>query len=93
MLLKRFMNTYINKREIVEYLLRMSKSYSSFFYFTLEANEGIAFFSTMPFEKGQNFRDIAVRTTPELEQDLINIINHCSKSGEIEILSREAVTD
>ena len=87
------MNKYSDKREIVEYLLRMEKSYSSFFYFTLEANEGIAFFSTMPFEKGQQFRDIVVRTTPELEKDLVSIINHCSKKAEIEILSQKTLSE
>jgi hypothetical protein len=87
------MHNYLEKKEIVEYLLRMDKSYSSFFYFTLEANEGVAFFSTMPFEKGQQFRDILVRTTPELEKELINIISHCSKKAEIEILSNQTLSD
>jgi len=87
------MESFINTRKIVEYTLRMPKSYSSFFYFTLEANEGIAFFSTKPFEKGQAHRDILVRTTPELENDLINIINHCSKTAEIEQLNRSIISE
>lgn len=85
--------SYLEQREIVQYTLRMPKSYSSFFYFTLEANEGIAFFSTLPFEKGQSHRDIVVRTTPELESDLLSIIKHCSKSANIETLSKEILAE
>lgn len=87
------MNSYKNTSALVQYLLRMPKNYSSFFYFTLEANEGIAFYSTLPFEKSQNYRDIIVRCTPELEAALENIIQHCQKSAEIEILNKELISD
>lgn len=85
--------SYINDRFLWEYKLRMPKDYSSFFYFTLESNENIAFYSTLPFEKGQYFRDISVYVTPELNPTFQSILAHCQKTAEIEILSTASVTD
>ena len=78
----------IQGTNLVQYLLRMPKADSSFFYFVLEANEGIAFYSTMPFTKGQMYRDIQVTCTKELDLELSNIIKHCNSKLSIEELSR-----
>ncbi len=90
------MNTilpYIDSQVLWEHTLRMSKDFTSFFYFTMEANENIAFYSTLPFEKGQAFRDIVVYVTPELNDTFLKILNHCQKRSEIEILSQKQVED
>jgi hypothetical protein len=71
----------------------MAKDYSSFFYFTLESNENIAFYSTLPFEKGQFFRDISVYVTPELNNSFQNILAHCQQKNEIEVLSQTIISD
>ena len=87
------MNDYSSSKKLTKTLLRMSKAYSSFFYFTLEANENICFYSTMPFEKGQSFRDIVVYCTPELDLYFHNILQHCMKTQELEILEQSTIDD
>ncbi len=84
---------YISSKQLTKTVLRMKKDYTSFVYFTLESNENIAFYSTLPFEKGQNFRDIVVYTTPELEKELKNIIAHCNKNGQLTILEESLISD
>ncbi|MBL6989534.1 MAG: hypothetical protein ISR65_07135 [Bacteriovoracaceae bacterium] len=38
--------------------IRVPKEESAFCYFMLEAHEGLCFYSTLEFQKGQGFRDI-----------------------------------
>lgn len=91
------MDNFIATKKLSKTVLRMSKAYSSFFYFTLESNENICFYSTLPFEKGQSFRDIVVYTTIELLEDFKQIVSHCMKStlhqNEFEILEQTIVDD
>lgn len=74
-------------------ILRMPKSASSFFYFALESNENIAFYSTLPFEKHQEFRDIEILSTPELYDHLRELINHYQDTCQFETLCEEEITD
>ena len=84
---------YSSENKLIKTLLRMSKDYSSFFYFTLEANENICFYSTMPFEKGQAYRDIVVYCTPELDDHFQGVLKHCQKNHEIEVIESSIVND
>jgi hypothetical protein len=59
----------------------------------MEANENMAFYSTLPAEKGQNFRDIVVYSTPELHSNFKNILTHCQKKAEIEVLEEIEIQD
>jgi hypothetical protein len=97
MLLKTFggriMESYLSTKKLVKYTLRMPKDYSSFFYFTLESNENLGFYSTLPFEKGQAYRDILVYTTPELSEAMDNLIAHCENNSPLESLERVVVDD
>ncbi|MBT4792564.1 MAG: hypothetical protein HON90_13410 [Halobacteriovoraceae bacterium] len=86
-------DNYTQNKILSKFILRMDKSYSSFFYFTLEANENICFYSTLPHEKGQRYRDIVVYTTPELRKVFINILQHCKKNQEIEVLLDTEICD
>lgn len=81
------LKTYSNSQELTQITVRMDKMDTSFFYFTLEANENICFYSTLDFEKGQKHRDIVVYITPELLQDFKNILNHLQKFRSIQVLS------
>ncbi len=87
------MKTYIDSQELIQYTLRMSKIDTSFFYFTLEANENIAFYSTLDFEKGQTYRDIIVHITPELGLSFANILKHLQSSRKIEILNQTLIKE
>ena len=85
---------YIEDQNLTKTILRMPKVETSFFYFTMEANENMAFYSTLPFEKGQNYRDIVVYTTPELYQNLKKIVSHLLKRGaHFEILEEVLIAD
>lgn len=87
------MSTYLTSKQLTKTVLRMDKNYSSFFYFTLESNENICFYSTLPFEKGQAHRDIVVYVTPELTADFQNILKHCQEKQNIEVLESSIIQD
>ncbi len=84
---------YTKTKKLIKFVLRMPKEETSFFYFTLESNENIAFYSTLDFEKGQAYRDIIVFTTPELLEYLNRILDHLSKTLRIETLSIQEISD
>lgn len=71
---------------IYQIVIRVPKQESAFTYFTLEANEGIAFYSTLPFEKGDMFRDIQITCSVTLQKELDHIIDVLGRSFAIEFL-------
>ena len=87
------MEPYISSKKLIKYTFRLPKAFSSFFYFTLESNENLAFYSTLSHKTGDTHRDIVVRTTPELENQFKSLVDHCKKKGDIELLSREEEDD
>lgn len=84
---------YLNSNKLFELILRMPKNDTSFVYFTLEANENKSFYSTLPFDKGQLFRDMVIMTTPEFKDQVLSIIEHCKKNTDLEILSQSFIED
>ena len=87
------MKTYTEDKKIFQIHARVSKNESSFLYFTLEANENVAFYSTIPFEKGQAYRDIVINCTPELKTHLLGVLDHLQKKIKIEVLKEELIDD
>lgn len=85
--------SYTDNRVLIKTTIRMPKEDTSFFYFTMESNENISFYSTLPFEKGQAYRDIVVYTTPELESCFKNILAHLETRLSLEILSETEISD
>ena len=71
----------------------MPKNYSAFFYFTMESNEGVGFYSTLPDSLGKLYRDIQVRMSPEMEEHFLNILSHCKKNADIEVLESSTLDD
>lgn len=63
----------------------MSKDFSSFFYFTLESNEGVAFYSTLDTPDDPEFRTVDVKCTASMQKHLLNIFDQLSKRSPIEI--------
>jgi len=57
-------------------VIRVRKQDSAFVYFTLEANEGIASYSTLPHQAGDAFRDLELRIPP----DFVNEVDELLKS-------------
>ena len=87
------MDKYIETNKLTKIVARMSKADSSYFYFTLESNEGIAFYSTLTDSLRKEYRDVLVHSPIEMTQALDQIIETSKKMYPIEILSRETVID
>ena len=85
--------TYLDNQVLKQFILRMDKNDTSFFYFTMESNENVCFYSTLNFEKGQKFRDIIIHVTPELEEHFLGVLQHQKKKRSIEILDESYTTD
>ena len=83
----------MDSKEIYQITVRVTKNDSSFVYFTLESNEGISFYSTLPFSKGQMYRDLIIYSTPELSNNLNAIIEHLTNKIKIEILDKKFIQD
>lgn len=85
--------TYSDDQVLKKIILRMPKSASSFFYFALESNENIAFYSTLPFEKHQQYRDIEIISTPELYTHVKGLIAHYQETCQFETILEEQIKD
>ena len=85
--------SYINTRELAYRMLRLPKADSAFFYFTLEACDNLCFYSTMPHETGQSYRDIEVQSTIEFRDQLDELITQLSTKIQIEVLESKIVQD
>ena len=54
--------------------IRTKKSDSAYVYFTLEANEGLTAYRTIPHREGDDCRDIELVYSPDAEEDVKNLI-------------------
>ncbi len=63
-----------NTQDIEVKVIRVSKEDSSFVYFTLESNEGIAFYSTLRESLNQLYRDIEINYSPSVKNQINNIL-------------------
>jgi hypothetical protein len=79
--------------QLVHTIIRVPKEESAFVYFTLEANEGLAFYSTLQDSLGEGFRDIAIKTHISLEAELDHLIEILGKEIPMETRLREITDD
>lgn len=79
--------------KLIKVVIRVSKEDSSYFYFTLEACEGLCFYSTLSDSIGKGYRDIVIHLTSELYPELIGQIDYCKESFPIEILEEAIIED
>lgn len=73
--------------------VRVSKAGSSFVYFTLESNEGLAFYSTLEKSIDDDHRDLLIHTTPEFYAQLMDLLKHLQSRLFLEILSDTLIED
>jgi hypothetical protein len=71
-------------------IVRVPKEDSAFLYFTLEANEGICYYSTLDYETGTTFRDIDIQGSPEFFSSLMRILDSLQSKIDITLLKKEA---
>lgn len=69
----------------VRKLYKMPKKDSAFFYFTLEANEGLCFYSTLPHEEGDSTRYVEISYPLGLEVQVENLISHLENEISLEL--------
>lgn len=78
---------------LIRTVIRVPKEESAFIYFTLEANENLAFYSTLENSLGEGHRDIDIKTHEGLEAELDHLIKVLGEEVPIEILLREKIED
>ncbi|MDH5580602.1 MAG: DUF4911 domain-containing protein [Bdellovibrionales bacterium] len=84
----------IGTTKLFHIIIRVPKHDSAFFYFLLESHEGLAFYSTLPHDVGQGFRDIDMKGSVELINALEHLIDgFCKVSPDSKIIQRSEVFD
>lgn len=73
--------------QLFHIIIRVHKKDSAFFYFQLEANDGMAFYSTIPHASHAQTRDIDLKGSLEFYPHILHLINTCQKKFPIEILT------
>lgn len=59
---------------LLKTIIQTSKESSSFLYFTLESNEGLAFYSTRPHQIGDETREVECYTPIKLKNEFLNLL-------------------
>lgn len=72
--------------EIYKRIIRVPKKESAYFYFQLEANEGLCFYSTLEGNKHEGHRDIVVQCHPSLQAEVDHLINRLSLEIELQFV-------
>ena len=81
------------KNQLFHYVIRLNKEDSAFFYFQLEANDGVAFYSTLEHPPHAQYRDIDLKGDIRLKNEMLHLINQCAKKFKIDILVDEIIQD
>ncbi|MBI2518804.1 MAG: hypothetical protein HYV97_00220 [Bdellovibrio sp.] len=75
--------------QIWKIVVRTNKEDSAFFYFTLEANENLCFYSTLDATIGQTYRDIAIGVPISMRAEFDVMFTALCESMSVQILSEE----
>jgi hypothetical protein len=79
--------------QLFHLIIRLNKEDSAFFYFQLEANDGICFYSTLENPPHAQYRDIDLKGDIKLKKEMDHIIERCLNKFKIEILTDEIIQD
>lgn len=79
--------------QLFHYVVRLNKEDSAFFYFQLEANDGLCFYSTLPYEPHTQYRDLDLKGDILLKGEVDLLIKHCAEKFPIDILVNEIIPD
>lgn len=75
-------------------VIRAKKEDSAYIYFQMEASDGLCFYSTIPHQVGQEYRDIDIKGSIEFKPQLMALLNSLMKEGvNIEFLKNEEILD
>lgn len=87
------MQTYHETQLLHKIVIRAPKQDSSFCYFVLEANGGVAFYSTLEESLDKQYRDILIHCPIELRPNLESILEHLKKSVDLTVIVSETIKD
>jgi hypothetical protein len=87
------MQTYENSQLLQRVIIRVPKQDSSFCYFILESNGGVAFYSTLETSLKKQYRDILIHSPIELKSNLEDILEHLEKSVDLTLIESETIKD
>ena len=73
--------------------VRLNKEDSAFLYFQLESNDGLCFYSTLPYEPHTQYRDIDLKGDILLKAEVQHLLDECSKKFKIDVLIDETIPD
>jgi hypothetical protein len=74
------------KQDCKRIVVRLSKEESSFLYFTMEANEGLCFYSTIEHKIGQTYRDVEIYSPILLYPELLRLLEALKSEIKFEII-------
>ena len=72
--------------QIYTIIIRVPKKDSSYVYFTLEANEGLCFYSTLEHQKESPYREIEINLTSSLTNEFLTVFESLRDRIEVHIL-------
>ncbi len=78
-------------KQLFHYVVRLNKEDSAFFYFQFEANEGLCFYSTLPFNPHDQFRDLDLKGDLRLKDQVDHVLMKMSEKFPIEYLVKETL--
>lgn len=79
--------------QLFHYVLRLNKENTAFFYFQLEASDGLCFYSTLDHPLHAQYRDVDLKGDILLKNEIQQIISECQKRFSIDILIDETISD
>lgn len=79
--------------KLYHFILQVPKEHSAFLYFTLEASDGLGFYSTLDHQVGDSNRQIEIKGPIEFKDELKRLIVVLNKQFPIEIVLEEDIQD
>ena len=84
---------YLQSNKLYYVKIRVLKDDAYFVYFTLEANEGLCYYSTADESLKGMYRDIDVKCPIEAKENLKSLISRLQTELRLDVLSEELITD
>ena len=74
-------------------IIRIPKTQAVFTYWVLEANEGLAFYSTLSSSLGRPFRDIEIFAPLPWKEDVLRLLDSLREQYPVEVLEDGEIED
>ena len=79
--------------QLVHMVIRVAKQDSAFIYFILEASEGLFFYSTLKHSLAQKHRDVDIKGSISLIDEIKSTMNQIKNQYPLEIISHNIIDD